>query len=56
MQLEESLAEHVRWSIGVKSILHAGRSEFQAYELVDSHAFGKARHIGLLCRTPADYS
>lgn len=47
MQLEESLATHVKWSIGVKSILHAGRSEFQSYELVDSHPFGKVRLTAL---------
>jgi hypothetical protein len=41
LQLEESLAKHVKWSVGIKSVLHAGNSEFQSYELVDSHPFGK---------------
>lgn len=30
--------------MGVKSILYAGKSKFQAYELVDSYTFGKVCH------------
>ena len=44
MQLEEELQTHLRWSMGVKSILYAGKSKFQAYELVDSYTFGKVCH------------
>ena len=44
MQLEEELQTHLRWSMGVKSILYAGKSKFQAYELVDSYTFGKVWH------------
>eukprot|EP00892_Ulva_mutabilis_P009988 jgi/Ulvmu1/7361/UM036_0021.1 len=39
--LEEDISEHLRWSISLKSILNAGQSEFQAYELVDTFQFGK---------------
>lgn len=39
--LEEDLQDDLRWSIGVKSILHAGQSKFQAIELLDSSPFGK---------------
>lgn len=45
-QLEEDISEHLRWSINLKSILNAGKSEFQAYELVDTYQFGKVRSIG----------
>lgn len=41
VQLEEALGEHLRWSVGVKSVLHTGRSQFQTCEMVDSVPFGK---------------
>lgn len=46
MQLEESLGDHLRWSLGIKAILHTGTSPFQTYELVDSNPFGKVRSCG----------
>lgn len=41
VQLEEDLSPHLRWSMAIKTILNAGKSEFQAYELVDTYSFGK---------------
>jgi Spermidine synthase tetramerisation domain len=55
LQLEEDLSPHLRWSMGIRSILHAGKSKFQAYELVDSYSFGKVRPCIVACsRVQAD--
>lgn len=58
VQLEEELQDDLKWSIGIKAILHSGQSAFQAMELLDSSPFGKvceAHRSGELQRVPSEH-
>lgn len=55
MQLEEDISEHLRWSISLKSILNAGQSDFQAYELVDTYQFGKVGTAAIVQAASVQY-
>lgn len=41
MQLEEDLADDLKWSMLVKKVLYSGKSEYQEVDLIDVGPFGK---------------
>jgi thermospermine synthase len=40
-QLEEDLADDLKWSMLVKKVLYSGKSEYQEVDLIDVGPFGK---------------
>jgi spermidine synthase len=55
MQLEEDLADDLKWSMLVKNVLFSGKSEFQEVDLIDVGPFGKVCCCGLLQRGPCGH-
>lgn len=44
MQLEEDLADDLKWSMRVNQVLYSGKSEYQEVDLIDVGPFGKVSH------------
>lgn len=45
LQLEEDLADDLKWSMLVKKVLYSGKSKFQEVDLIDVGPFGKVGRI-----------
>jgi thermospermine synthase len=45
LQLEEDLADDLKWSMRVNQVLYSGKSEYQEVDLIDVGPFGKVRQI-----------
>jgi spermidine synthase len=43
IQLEEDLADDLKWSMLVKQVLYSGKSKFQEVDLIDVGPFGKVK-------------
>jgi hypothetical protein len=43
LQLEEDLADDLKWSMLVKEVLFSGKSEYQEVDLIHTGPFGKVR-------------
>ena len=45
LQLEEDLADDLKWSMMVKAVLFSGKSKFQEVDLIHTGPFGKVRQL-----------
>jgi thermospermine synthase len=55
MQLEEDLADDLKWSMLVKNVLFSGKSEFQEVDLIDVGPFGKVCCCDFMQRGPCGH-
>ncbi len=44
-QLEEDLADDLKWSMRVKEVMYSGKSDFQEVDLINTGPFGKVRSM-----------
>lgn len=51
-QLEEDLADDLKWSMRVNKVLFSGKSEYQEVDLIDVGPFGKVRLLRKLKPRP----
>jgi thermospermine synthase len=51
-QLEEDLADDLKWTMQVKEVLFSGKSDFQEVDLIHTGPFGRVSFVGRQARAP----